>query len=170
MAKFHIDPCSLEASAGHRRGDMHHGKTFLPYHIYWRWSSLISIDYDCPPIFQLSSDFHNSAIVHPVHRSTLHWRDARASMRSRRVRGHAPSSGRDMLLALSTLALCLRTCGECPPPRAATPAAFRAQIAPDQSPRARILQVGTDPARPRSPPPSSQRPCRVARLSTAASR
>lgn len=167
MAKFHIDPCSLEASAGHRRGDMHQQNfPAIPYLL-----ALVMTDFhrlrftDFPIVF---SDFHN--IVHPVHRSTLHWRDARASMRSRRVRGHAPSSGRDMLLALSTLALCLRTCGECPPPRAATPAAFRAQIAPDQSPRARILQVGTDPARPRSPPPSSQRPCRVARLSTAASR
>ena len=169
MAKFHIDPWSLEASAGHRRGDMHQQNfPAIPYLL-----ALVITDFHrlrCPLIFQLSRDFHNSAIVHPVHRSTLHWRDARASMRSRRVRGHAPSSGRDMLLALSTLALCLRTCGECPPPRAATPAAFRAQIAPDQSPRTRILQVGTDPARPRSPPPSSQRPCRVARLSTAASR
>ena len=167
MAKFHIDPWSLEASAGHRRGDMHQQNfPAIPYLL-----ALVITDFhrlrlsrfsNCPEIFII--------VIHPVHRSTLHWRDARASMRSRRVRGHAPSSGRDMLLALSTLALCLRTCGECPPPRAATPAAFRAQIAPDQSPRARILQVGTDPARPRSPPPSSQRPCRVARLSTAASR
>ena len=167
MAKFHIDPWSLEASAGHRRGDMHQQNfPTIPYLL-----ALVITDFhrlrlyrfsNCPEIF--------IKMTTRVHRSTLHWRDARASMRSRRVRGHAPSSGRDMLLALSTLALCLRTCGECPPPRAATPAAFRAQIAPDQSPRARILQVGTDPARPRSPPPSSQRPCRVARLSTAASR
>ena len=69
-----------------------------------------------------------------------------------------------MLIALSTLALCLRTCGELPRLRGATHPAFRAQIAldrPDPNLRSALTRLSPYPF-----PSFSQRPCRVARPST----
>ena len=53
MAKFHIDPCNLEASAGHRRGDMHQQNfPAIPYLLALVITDFHRlIDYDCPAIF-----------------------------------------------------------------------------------------------------------------------